>query len=299
MSAPPRPLDTIPSRVPVGSPSAALAVGAFLFQASTRAADRTAGEEQDTVRRDAYVAAVLSEEEKASRLARGWRICAWCREPTIPPEARSNRITCSKPCRQAKQRFNKHIRRVEHVGEPMRFAYADPPYPGLSKRYYGDHRDFNGEVDHEELVGRLVAGNYDGWALSTSAEALRDVWALCPPETRLCVWVNGPRKTKSYTALHAYEAVLLWGGRPRREPVVADLCDVLQWGGRQSSHPGALVGMKPAAFCNWLFELLGASTGDTLDDFFPGSGAVARAWEVFTSSSPGSDDTSPRIPATV
>lgn len=241
---------------------------------------------------------MLTAEEKASRLQEGWRICEWCREPEIPPNARGNRITCSKRCRQAKARFNRHISRAQAAEEPMRFAYADPPYPGLSKRYYGDHRDFNGEVDHEKLVSQLTTGPYDGWALSTSAEALRDVWALCPPETRLCVWVNGPRKTKSYTALHAYEAVLVWGGRPRREPVVEDLSDVcetddpgtvLLWGGRQHSHPDALTGMKPAAFCNWLFELLGASRGDRLDDFFCGSGAVRRAWELFTSSQPGDD----------
>lgn len=186
----------------------------------------------------------------------------------------------------------------------MRFAYADPPYPGLSKRYYGDHRDFKGEVDHEELVARLTTGPYDGWALSTSSEALRDVWALCPPGTRLAIWVNGPRVVKSLTPLRAYEAVLVFGGRVRQVPVVEDLSDVLLWGGRQHSHPGALVGMKPAAFCNWVFEMLGACSNDTLDDLFPGSGAVARAWELYTSPQPGSDDarsprdTVARIPAT-
>lgn len=242
---------------------------------------------------------MLSEEEKASRLDRGWRICEWCQGAEIPPEARSNRITCSKRCRQAKQRFSKHICRASSGDKPMRFAYADPPYPGLSKRYYGDHRDFNGEVDHAELVSRLTTGGYDGWALSTSAPALRDVWALCPPETRLCVWVNGPRKTKSYTALHAFEAVLVFGGRARQVPVVEDLSDVLLWGGRQHSHPGALTGMKPAAFCNWLFELLGACRGDTLDDLFPGSGAVARAWDLYASPQPGDDDSSLERHATV
>jgi len=164
----------------------------------------------------------------------------------------------------------------------MRFCYCDPPYPGLSRRYYGDHRDFDGEVDHAELVSRLTTAGYDGWALSTSAAALRDVWALCPVDTRLCVWFNGPRKTKSYEPLRAYEAVLLWGGRKRQVPVVEDLCDVLQWGGRQHSYPDAVTGMKPAAFCDWLFRLLGASRGDELDDLFPGSGAVTRAWGVFT-----------------
>jgi hypothetical protein len=160
----------------------------------------------------------------------------------------------------------------------MRFAYADPPYPKLARRYYGAE-----EVDHRQLVDRLVAEYPDGWALSTSSEALRDVWGLCPPGTRLAVWVNGPRKVKAVSALRAYEALLVFGGRPRREAVVEDLCDVLKWGGRQHSHPGALVGMKPAAFCEWMFRLLGASRGDRLDDLFPGSGAVARAWSLYTS----------------
>jgi hypothetical protein len=175
----------------------------------------------------------------------------------------------------------------------MRFAYADPPYPKLARRYYGDHRDFDGEVDHAKLVERLIADYPDGWALSTSAAATRDVWALCPDGTRLHVWVNGPRKVKSYQALHAYESLFVFGGRPRREPVVEDLSDVLQWGGRQHSHPGALPGMKPARFCEWVFQLLGATHGDTLDDLFPGSGAVSRAWELYTSPA-GDGDGSPR-----
>lgn len=216
------------------------------------------------------------------------RICEWCKGP-LPEGSRRGRLTCSKKCRQAKQRFNRHIRRRADAAEPMRFAYADPPYPGLSRRYYGDHRDFDGEVDHVELVSRLTTGGYDGWALSTSAAALRDVWALCPPETRLHVWVKGPRKTESYDALNAFEAVLVHGGRARDVPVVEDLSDVLLWGGRQHSHPEALVGMKPAPFSAWLFDLLGACSRDSLDEFFPGSGAVTRAWDVFTSLKPGGD----------
>ena len=46
--------------------------------------------------------------------------------------------------------------------------------------------------------------------------------------------------------------------------------------------PGRVVGTKPAAFCRWVFSLLGAAPGDTLDDLFPGSGAVSRAWAAFT-----------------
>ena len=46
--------------------------------------------------------------------------------------------------------------------------------------------------------------------------------------------------------------------------------------------PGRVIGTKPAAFCRWVFSRLGAAPGDTLDDLFPGSGAVSRAWAAFT-----------------
>jgi len=43
-----------------------------------------------------------------------------------------------------------------------------------------------------------------------------------------------------------------------------------------------VIGTKSAAVCRWIFDLLGAAPGDTLDDLFPGSGAVGRAWAVYT-----------------
>ena len=46
--------------------------------------------------------------------------------------------------------------------------------------------------------------------------------------------------------------------------------------------PGRVIGAKPAAVCRWIFGLLGAAPGDTLDDLFPGSGAVTRAWAAYT-----------------
>jgi hypothetical protein len=69
--------------------------------------------------------------------------------------------------------------------------------------------------------------------------------------------------------------------------------------------PGRVTGTKPAAVCAWIFGLLGAAPGDTLDDLFPGSGAVGRAWAAYTGdasrvdagdASPvgGRDTTSPR-----
>jgi hypothetical protein len=47
--------------------------------------------------------------------------------------------------------------------------------------------------------------------------------------------------------------------------------------------PGRVSGTKPAAVCAWIFGLLGAAPGDSLDDLFPGSGAVTRAWAAYTS----------------
>lgn len=207
------------------------------------------------------------------------RSCEWCREP-IPPRARKDAVTCSKSCRQARHRFR--IPPADATVNPLRFAYADPPYPTLSKRYYEDEESYAGEVDHAELVERLVRDYPDGWALSTSARALRPVLLLCPEDARVAIWVKGSRRGVSWRPRNAYEPVIVWGGRPRRMTCDEDLDDVLTWGGRQPSHPGALVGMKSAAFCEWMFRQLGAMAGDALTDVFPGSGAVTRAWQLYS-----------------
>ena len=154
----------------------------------------------------------------------------------------------------------------------MRFGYADPAYPGLARKYYGKP-----ETDHRVLVRELARDFPDGFALSTSARALpyeaRDI--------RVCPWVRGSRPGKSRRARNAWEPLIVVGGRPTFLTEREQLDDVLVFGGRQRSHPGALVGMKPAAFAEWMFRLLGARRGDELVDLFPGSGAVSRAWRMF------------------
>ena len=42
-----------------------------------------------------------------------------------------------------------------------------------------------------------------------------------------------------------------------------------------------LTGAKPEAVCHWAFEMVAARPDDTLDDLFPGSGAVAEAWRTW------------------
>jgi hypothetical protein len=214
------------------------------------------------------------------------RICAWCRQP-IPERARRDSVCCSKRCRQARHRFLQAVGYAEAVapGRPLRFAYADPPYPGRAW-IYRDHPDYGGEVDHAALIRRLRI-QYDGWALSTSAEALPAVLALCPPDVRVAAWHRGERPTRSAWPLRAWEPVIYRAGRQlirdagesrRTDSIVCGVSAV-------TTLPGRVIGAKPAAVCRWIFDLLGAGPGDTLDDLFPGSGAVSRAWAAFTDAS--------------
>jgi hypothetical protein len=207
------------------------------------------------------------------------RVCAWCENP-IPAKVRRDAVCCSVRCRQARHRFLRAVGYAESVapGRPLRFAYADPPYPGTAW-LYRDHPDYGGEVDHAALIARLAG--YDGWALSTSADALPAILALCPPGVRVGAWHRGERPTRSRWPLHAWEPVLYHGGRqlaigPRR--VDSLVCGIAPL----DTLPGRVIGAKPAAVCRWIFTLLGACPGDSLDDLFPGSGAVARAWAAYT-----------------
>jgi hypothetical protein len=212
------------------------------------------------------------------------RLCAWCRGP-VSERARRDAVCCSVRCRQARHRFLRAVGRAETAahgqGRPLRLAYADPPYPGKA-RLYRDHPDYGGEVDHAALIARLAG--YDGWALSTSAEALPAVLALCPAGVRVAAWHRGERPTVSGWPLHAWEPVLYTGGRQlsrdagdtrRVDSIVCGVAPV-------TTLPGRVIGAKPAAVCGWIFDLLGAAPGDSLDDLFPGSGAVSRAWAAFT-----------------
>ncbi len=204
--------------------------------------------------------------------------CWWCERP-IPTGRRRDAETCRKSCRQARSRFRVG-RAPGPVGAPKRWAYADPPYPGMARRYYGPEAS---EVDHGALVSRLQE-DFDGWALSTSAEALADVLRLCPAGAWVAPWIRGCRLTKSRSPLNAWEPVIIYGNRPLPDSgVPQDLADVLISGARQRSHPGALVGMKSAVFAEWVFRLLGARQGDSLSDIFPGSGIISRAWEEYVS----------------
>jgi hypothetical protein len=160
----------------------------------------------------------------------------------------------------------------------MRVAYADPPYPGQARKHY--RRDPSGivaaEVNHAALIARLSADYPDGWALSTSSSALREVLALCPPDARVGAWVKPFAVFRpGVNPAYAWEPVVWRGGRrqrSRREATVRD------WVSANILLKTGTHGAKPDAFCWWLFELLGLQPRDIFDDLYPGSGRVGRAW---------------------
>jgi len=210
------------------------------------------------------------------------RVCRWCRK-LLDGTQRRDAVYCGKRCRQAAHRFGRAVQLATAADRPLRLAYADPPYPGLSRRYYRDHPDYAGEVDHAELVSRLQA--YDGWALSTSEEAVPLVMSLLAGVDgwRLGPWVRGSRGQRSAGPRSSWEAVFYRCARPL--PADDWLDDSLVLTARpRLTDPDRVVGAKPAGFASWMFGLLGARRGDELDDMFPGSGGIQRAWALFQGS---------------
>jgi len=52
-------------------------------------------------------------------------------------------------------------------GPPKRIAYADPPFPGMARKYYQHEPTYAGEVDHRALLAELVT--FDGWAATCAS----------------------------------------------------------------------------------------------------------------------------------
>jgi hypothetical protein len=152
------------------------------------------------------------------------------------------------------------------------FAYADPPYIGQARRLYQC-----AEVDHAELVARLMRDYPDGWALSCSSPSLGFILRLCPPDVRVGAWVKPFCSFKpGVNPAYAWEPVVFRGGRQKRdrtEPTVRDYVSA------NIMLKRGLAGAKPRAFSEWIVTLLGARRGlDVIDDLFPGTGACGAVF---------------------
>ena len=160
----------------------------------------------------------------------------------------------------------------------MKIGYLDPPYIGQSKRHYGDHPDYAGEVDHWELLKSLR--QYDGWILHMSAPSCSYILHAAEEMGvggRLMAWVKPFAAFKrNVPVAYAWEPVLV---SEARKPVVAGRVVMRDWCSESITMQRGLSGAKPEQVCRWLFEVVGAEPDDDLIDVYPGSGAVAAAWD--------------------
>lgn len=187
------------------------------------------------------------------------------------------------------------------TGIPLRYAVADPPYLGRGQRHYGpgsngrpawrsgpvdrargwvpgvsrttEHPDaarWDDPATHAELVADLAA-RYDGWAVALAADSLPTYLAAAPTGARVAVWHRTRPPPGGSRIITAWEPVLLFVPPPRRgRNTGPSVTDVLTAAPPNSGHTGA----KPRAWTRWVLDLLGVTDGDTIEDLFPGSGAV-------------------------
>ncbi len=164
----------------------------------------------------------------------------------------------------------------------MRFAYADPPYLGCAKLYADRHPEamiWDDPETHRQLIDRLCAEYPDGWALSLHVKSLQTILGMCPNNVRVSAACKTFGQIFPSHTQWMWEPVIWLGGRNTpAKPMVRDwltYSNQHRGGGRAD---GTMIGAKPRAFSRWVFDLLGAEPGDTLDDLFPGTGAVGAAW---------------------
>ncbi|NVN10065.1 hypothetical protein [Nguyenibacter vanlangensis] len=160
----------------------------------------------------------------------------------------------------------------------LRLGYADPPYVNCAHLYRGQP-DYAGEVDHAVLIRHLDA-TYDGWVLHAAATPA-SIATLAPlveaTGARWMVWVKGFAAFKrNVPVAYAWEPVIV---KAARRPVVSRRLVMRDWIQESITLRRGLTGAKPEAVCHWAFEMLGARPDDELDDLYPGTGAVMRAWE--------------------
>ena len=161
----------------------------------------------------------------------------------------------------------------------MRIIYADPPYLGCGKKYAHLHDDamrWDRASSHIDLMAQMddVA---DAWGLSCTSGSLRHLLPGAPDGSRVAAWVKPFASFKpNVNPAYAWEPVIFKAVKRDRSAAT-----VRDWTSCNITMRKGLTGAKPEAFCFWLFDLLGASANDELEDIFPGTGIVGRCWDAF------------------
>lgn len=188
----------------------------------------------------------------------------------------------------------------------MKLAIADPPYPPFfserfdtatgssrltmrsrARRWYGDGTrgaadrpadnhpdagDWDNISEHRKLIERLV-DEYDGFAIATTPDGL-DAYRPLPVSAQIGAWVK-PNSMPGGRRIHSqWEPVILFVPEERRARGGLRVSDVLTAPAPRRDFAGA----KPAEWTRWVLSMLGYDPKlDTVDDLFPGSGAVGDA----------------------
>lgn len=185
-----------------------------------------------------------------------------------------------------------------------RLAIADPPYPprlserrdlaggasrtvsrSRSRRWYGDqtkggHRpadfhpaaaEWDNPARHRQLLDDLVC-DYDGWAIATTPDGIAAYGPL-PVGCELLAWVKPNAMPGGTLIRSSWEAVIVstpYARRNGRGQVPSHLI--------MSKRNAGFAGSKPPEWTRWVLDALGYDQErDTVEDMFPGSGAVASA----------------------
>ena len=193
----------------------------------------------------------------------------------------------------------------------MKLAIADPPYLGYASMWYGDadvddsdtrpvdkrrrphmggvsgitpprkantHPDaheWDKPATHRDLVERLCA-EYDGWGIAMNPGNLTDYLTWTPQPYRIAVWVKPNAMPTNSRPIRSWEPVLVRVPDGRRRPSAnrSPVRDYLVAAKPATGFAGA----KPASWTRWVLDMLGYDPAvDTVEDLFPGSGAVSAA----------------------
>lgn len=159
--------------------------------------------------------------------------------------------------------------------EPLRFAYADPPYLGCS-RLYPEHPGstrWDEPAEHGQLMASMDR-DYDGWALSLSAKSLPVLLPLAPAGIRIGAWVKPFSAFKKHVRIaYGWEPLIFKPGRPNNDP---DAPCCRDWLSENITLRRGLTGAKPERFCRWVLDLLGWCNGDEITDLFPGTNTMSH-----------------------
>jgi hypothetical protein len=160
------------------------------------------------------------------------------------------------------------------------FCFADPPYAGQAKKYR-KHKDYAGEVNMGLLIATLLS--YDGWALCASMKSLPHLLKMCPDDVITLAWFKPIAPPLGDHRRYAWEPVILRPVRyygPGYVPTALIASpDMYTFRETPAEH---VEGQKPEAFSHWVMASAGLVKEDEFHDLFPGSGAVAKAWDTYS-----------------